>query len=146
MRLVTDKPGERPVIWEWMHRRTLLPWSSDLRCLAAMRDDGSIASAVAYNGWTHQSCWMHVAFDGEHGLTRDLLREAFAYPFVACGKDAVYGLIQKSNEEALRLVRKLGYKELITTVDGVMFEMKADECRWVKEKEHGRKRVSTSSA
>ena len=145
MRLTTDKPGERPVIWEWMHKRTQLPWSSDLRTIAVMRDDGTIAAAVGFNSWTHEGCWMHVAFDGAHSMTRDLMRAAFKYPFKDCGKSAVYALPHKDNDEALRFIPKMGFKELTRTVDCVMFEMKAEDCRWIKEKEHGREIVSTTS-
>jgi hypothetical protein len=59
--------------------------------------------------------------------------------------DAVYCLIYKSNDEALSLVKKLGYREIVQTVDSVMFEMKFDECRWIREKEHGKQRLSTTS-
>jgi hypothetical protein len=145
MNLVTDKKGERPVIWEWMHKRNKLPWSSDLRVMAAMREDGSIASAVGFNAWALQSCFMHVAFDNTHGLTRDLWRAAFKYPFIECGMAAVYCLIYQNNDEALSLVKKLGYREIVQTVDSVMFEMKFDECRWIKEREHGKQRLSTAS-
>jgi hypothetical protein len=145
-KLATDKPGDEPIIWQWMNKRTRLPWSSDLRCIAAVRDDGTIASAVAYNAWTLSSCWMHVAFDNEHSLTRGLWRAAFEYPFVTCGKEAVYGLTPKHLEDAVRMNRKLGFREIAETVDCVMFEMKADECRWLKGVKDGRQRISTSSA
>ena len=146
MKLVTDKPGQPPVIWQWMHERTHLPWSSDLRCIAAMRDDGTIASAVAFNAWTENACWIHVAFDGSHGLTRSLWRAAFEYPLVTCGKKAVYGLTPKRLTDALSMNRKLGFRQIAETVDCVMFEMKADECRWIKENAHGRQIISTSDA
>lgn len=146
MKIVTDQPDQYPVIWQWMNRNTNLPWSSDLRTIAAMRDDGTIASAVAFNAWTENACWMHVAFDGKHGLTRALWRAAFEYPFLHCGKDAVYGLTPKHLTEALSMNRKLGFRQIAETVDCVMFEMRRDECRWIKEKEHGREIVSTSSA
>ena len=76
---------------------------------------------------------MHVAFDNPHSMTRDLMRAAFKYPFIECGKDAVYALPYKDNEDALRFIPKMGFKELAKTVDCVMFEMKADDCRWIKE-------------
>lgn len=145
MKLVTDQPGDRPLIWEWMHKRTQLPWSSDLRTIACMRADGTIAAAVGFNAWQTDSCFMHVAFDSAHSMTRDLLRAAFEYPFVKCGKGAVYALIGKENDECLRLVRKLGYRDLHQTIDCVMFEMLSAECRWIKEKEHG-KVVSAAAA
>lgn len=145
MKLVTDHPGEPPVLWRWMHGQNQVPWSSDLRVIGLMRDDGTVAAAVGFNGWQTDSCFMHVAFDTAHSLTRDLLRAAFEYPFVKCGKRAVYALIGKENAECLRLVRKLGYREIATTVDCVMFEMFGAECRWIKEKEHG-KEFSTAAA
>jgi hypothetical protein len=146
MKLVTDQPGQPPVIWQWMHHKVNLPWSSDLRTVASMRDDGTIAGAVAYNAWTENACWMHVAFDGPHGLSKNLWRAAFEYPFVHCGKDAVYGLTPKHLGDALKMNEKLGFKRIAETIDCVMFEMKAEDCRWIKEKEHGRKIVSTSNA
>lgn len=133
MKLVTDQPNQPPVIWEWMQRRVGLPWSSDLRTLGVMRDDGTISAAVAFNSWTHEGCWMHVAFDGPHSMTRDLMRAAFKYPFKDCGKSAVYALPYKDNDEALRFIPKMGFKEIARTVDCVMFEMKAEDCRWIKE-------------
>jgi len=86
---------------------------------------------------------MHVAFDNEHALTRQLWRAAFEYPFVSCGKEAIYGLTPKHLTEALAMNRKLGFRQLVETIDAVMFEMKADECRWLKGVEHGRQRVTT---
>lgn len=144
MQLATDKPGDYPVIWEWINKRTRLPWSSDLRTLASLRSDGTVAAAVGYNAWTHSTCWMHVAFDNAHGLNRALLREAFIYPFVKCGMEAVYGLTPKNLDEALRLNRKLGFRQIAETIDCVMFEMRHDECRWIKEQEHGRQGISTT--
>lgn len=146
MRLVTDQPGQPPVIWQWMAKRVGLPWSSDLRCIATMRDDGTISAAVAYNAWTEKGCWMHVAFDGPHGVNRQLWRAAFEYPFVNCGKEAVYGLTPKHLTEALAMNRKLGFREMVETVDCIMFEMKADECRWLKENAHGRKEPTPCNA
>lgn len=136
--LVTDKDGQPPVIWQWLNRKVKLPWSSDLRCIAAMREDGTIASAVGFNAWTENACWMHVAFDSSHGLTRALWRAAFEYPFITCGKEAVYGLTPKHLIDALAMNRKLGFRQIAETVDCIMFEMKADECRWLKGVKHGR--------
>ena len=145
MQLVTDKPGEPPVLWQWMSKRNKMPWSSDLRTIGLMRSDGTVAAAVGFNGWQTDSCFMHVAFDTAHSMTRDLLRAVFSFPFKECGKAAVYALIGKENDECLRLVRKLGYREIHQTVDCVMFEMLSAECRWIKEREHGKK-LSASHA
>ena len=145
MKLVTDQKGEYPIIWEWMNKQTRLPWSTDLRTIATMRDDGTISAAVGFNAWTFSTCWMHVAFESPHAMNRKIIRAAFDYPFIKCGMDAVYGLTPKHLDEALRMNDKLGFRRIAETVDCVMFEMKADECRWLKEKEYGRQGISTSS-
>lgn len=128
-----------------MTRHNRLPWSSDLRVIGQMRPDGTVNAAVGFNGWQDNSVWMHVAFESPHSLTRQLLRAAFDYPFNQAGKEAVYAQISQDNEECLKLVKKLGYREIVRTVDCVMFEMKASECRWIKERQDGQ-RISTAAA
>jgi|GEM_PF-2377125 len=145
MKLVTDHANQEPVVWNWLRKRTMLPWSTDLRCIGIMRDDGSLAAAVGFNGWSEHAVWMHVAFDSQHSLTRDLLREAFHYPMMMCGRDAVYGLTPKRFEDAIRLNEKLGFRRIAETCDGIIFEMTRDECRWLKGSSYGRKRISATS-
>ena len=79
MQLVTDKPGQPALVWQWLSERNHIPWSSDLRTIGLMREDGTVAGAVGYANWTRKSCFMHVAFDSPHSLTRQLLRAAFKY-------------------------------------------------------------------
>ena len=146
MNLVTDQPGQPPVIWRWMHAQNKLPWSSDLRVIGLLRDDNTVAAGVGFNGWQDKSVWMHVAFDNEHGLTRQLWEAAFRYPFTDCGMEAVYGLTPKALDEALAMNERLGFRRVAETIDSVMFEMKADECLWLKGVRHGRQRQRTCSA
>ena len=138
MILATDKEGEEPVIWNWLRKRTMLPWSTDLRCIGIIRSDGEIAGAVGYTGWTEKAVWMHVALDSEHSLNRTLIRAAFGYPFIDTGREAVYGLTSKLNLEALNLNDKLGFKRIGETCDSIIFEMRHDDCRWIKGATHGR--------
>lgn len=132
MKLTTDLPGEPPIIWEWMHKRTGLPMSDDLRCIATMREDGTIAGAIAMNFWTEGACFMHMAFDNKHSLTRDLLRASFHYVFVESDRKAAYGLTPKDHTAACTLNKKFGFRQIAETVDSVIFEMRHDECRWLK--------------
>lgn len=148
MTLTTDQANQYPLIWRWMNRHTKLPWSTDLRTLANMRDDGTIAAAVAYNNWTDSMCFMHVAFENPHCLTRSFLRAAFAYPFQDVGLDAVYVVTQKQLKELNQFTDKLGFKKIAETVDAFIREMRQEDCRWLKlqEKEHGQQRFSASYA
>jgi len=147
VRLVTDKQGDVPVVWSWMTKRNNLPWSTSLRTVGLMRDDGSIAGAIGFDGWAGSSCWMHIAIDNEHCFSKSLLRAAFEYPFVTCGLSAVYGLTSKDLIKAVNFNQKIGFRKLAETVDCVIFEMKADECRWIrkKEKHHGQEESATAA-
>lgn len=146
MQLVTDLPDQFPAVWRWMNGQTRLPWSSDLRMIGLARADGTIAAAVGFNGWSDSSCWMHVAFDSPHCLTRSLLCAAFDYPFKEVGLAAVYGLTPKRIEEANKMNEKLGFTRIGETVDAIIWEMRGDDCRWIKEHKHGRQGISTSSS
>lgn len=133
MKLVTDKQGDPPVIWEWMARQTQIPWSTDLRTIAAIRDDGSIAAAVAFGSWTPESCFMHVAFDTPHSLTKGLLKAALEYPFKSIGVKAVYGLTPKDFDRAIKFNKRIGFKQIAETVDCVLLELRREDCRYLKE-------------
>jgi hypothetical protein len=133
MKLVTDKPGDAPIIWEWMSKQTQIPWSTDLRTIAAIRDDGEIAAAVAFGSWTADSCFIHVAFDTPHSLTKDLLKATFEYPFKSIGVKAIYGLTPKDLDKAIRFNKKIGFKQIAETVDCVLLEMRREDCRYIKE-------------
>jgi len=131
MKLVTDKPNEPPVIWQWMSQQTQIPWSTDLRTIAAIRDNGEIAAAVAFGSWTPESCFMHVAFDTPHSLTKKLLKAAFEYPFESIGVKAIYGLTPKDFDKAIRFNKKIGFKQIAETVDCVLLEMRREDCRYL---------------
>ena len=133
MKLVTDKPGEHPVIWEWMARQTQIPWSTDLRTIASIRDDGSISAAVAFGSWTPESCFMHVAFDNPHSLSKSLLKAALEYPFKSIGVKAIYGLTPKDFDKAIRFNKKVGFKQIAETVDCVLLELRREDCKYFKE-------------
>lgn len=133
MKLVTDKPGEPQVIWQWMTAQTQIPWSTDLRTIASVRDDGSIAAAVAFGSWTPESCFMHVAFDNPHSLSKSLLKAALEYPFKSIGVKAVYGLTPKDFDRAIRFNKKVGFKQIAETVDCVLLELRREDCKYLKE-------------
>jgi hypothetical protein len=89
------------------------------------------SAVVGYNCWVEDGVFMHVAFDSAHALTRELLREAFIYPFIKCDKRVVYGMTPITNERAIRFNKKLGFKEVFRTQSFVLFQMKREECRWI---------------
>lgn len=126
--IFTDKPGDHAFLYEFLAAKTGLPWSTDLRVIGTMRGVAPTA-VVGYNAWVGKGVFMHVAFENPHALSRDLLREAFIYPFITCRMQVVYAMTLITNEEAIRLIAKLGFREKYRDENFVMFKMTFDE--WV---------------
>lgn len=132
--IVTDYPGVDQILFKFLAEQTGLPWSTDLRVIGVMQGL-AVRCAVGYNCWLGDGVFMHVAFRTPNSLTRELLREAFVYPFITCDKRVVYGMTPITNEAAIKFNKKLGFVEVNRTSDFVLFEMKREDCRWVNGKE-----------
>lgn len=126
--IYTDKPGDHAYLYEFLAAKTGLPWSTDLRVIGTMQGLAPNA-VVGYNAWVGNGVFMHVAFESPHALSRDLLREAFIYPFITCQRKVVYAMTLITNEEAIRIMTKLGFREWQRDDNVVMFKMTFDE--WV---------------
>jgi hypothetical protein len=128
--IVSD--DNRKLLFQWMHDRINIPWSEDLRIIGLQNKDLSITGAVAYTDWLEDSVFMHVCVDETAGV-RSLLREAFMYPFVTCGKKRVYGMTPITAERALAVSKKLGFEEVTRTPDFVLQMMTREGCRWIND-------------
>jgi RimJ/RimL family protein N-acetyltransferase len=119
-----------------------LPWSTDLRFLARVNDEGKLLGVVAYNGFIGHVCSIHCAGDG-NWISREFLKAAFSYPFKAAGMMALICTVASSNLHSLRLVTHLGFKEFAAiplawdgVSDLVILKMMREDCRWIKDEEH----------
>ena len=96
---------------------------SDARGIARVNRDGSLAAVVVFDTFSSCDCNMHIASDGtRRWLTRDLLMEAFAYPFIQLGLRRVTLVVTSKNAAALEFGRKLGFE-----VEGVCREAMPDD-------------------
>jgi hypothetical protein len=136
VKIVTDKSGDDPIVWLFLKDKCNLPWSTDLRTLGQQRSDFTLNAAIGYNNWINGSCFMHVAFDSAKSLTRELLREAFKYPFETC--TVIFGLTPITNKPALQFNKKLGFVEVYRSEFFVLQEMRRENCKWIKENTYGR--------
>lgn len=122
----------------WLAERANLAITPQLRCLEAMDEEsGSILAMVGYDGWMPNCCQMHVAVDRPFAAKR-FLRAAFGIPFIETGRDLVVGWVLGTNQKAIDLDRRLGFRETYRVHDGwmrgvdlVLFEMRKNECRWL---------------
>lgn len=125
-----------------------LPWFVDrtgydpppsFRGLVAVGADGAIRGLIGFDRWTPASACMHVAVD-RPGACRGLLRESFAYLFRHAEKSLARAEVRAGNVASLEATRRVGFRETHRAKDGwavgedlVYFEMRRDECRWLKE-------------
>lgn len=150
--IVCDRPGDPPIVFDWVARRANLTYSGDTQAIGQMKDDGkTIVAGVVYNAFMGGCCQMHTAIDGR--ITRSFVHAAFHYPFVQLGLNCVLGVVVASNAEALKFDRKLGFKTLCRIRHGgpggedvLLLEMRREDCRFLGERYGRRERLSTACA
>lgn len=130
---------QRPAFLDWAQRVIGVRLASDAKTIAAVRGD-KILAVFCYDRFSDGDCNMHVASDGSRRwVSRALLCEAFAYPFVQCGLRRVTGLIAASNRDSLRFALHLGARieglcrEGAPDGDLFILGMLKRECRFIKQ-------------
>lgn len=94
-----------------------------------------LVSGVVYDMHNGRSICMHVATLGP--MTRGFIRTAFDYPFNQLGLSKVIGLVDSTNEKALKLDKHLGFvqeaciKDAAKDGDLLILTMTRQQCRWI---------------
>ena len=121
----------------WIAERAGLVPDGSFRAIEAV-DGSRILAMVGYDGWTDNACCIHVALDTPSAL-RHVLAPGFRIPFLELGKGILVAKVLSTNAASLRLVHRLGFREVFRGrdwvrpgVDLVVHEMRREECRWIK--------------
>jgi RimJ/RimL family protein N-acetyltransferase len=92
-----DRIGVR---WPWNNATAIMLFDAEL-----------LLACTVYADYDGGNILMHIASDGSRRwLTRDFLRECFAYPFEQLHCRRVTGLVAASNTAALKFDAHLGFK------------------------------------
>jgi hypothetical protein len=97
-----------------------------------------VGVAVGYNNFVGRTCCMHVVIQKPEMMSPRVVREAFAFPFQVCGLEAVLGLVDSANADALDFDTRLGFTEVARIPHGgmladlVILRMTRGECRWLR--------------
>lgn len=97
-----------------------------------------IAVAVAYNSFVGKTCCMHTVVQRPDLLNRRMIVDAFRYPFVVCGCEAVLALVDSTNAAAMNFDRRLGFTDIARIPNGgaegdlVVLQMLRANCRWLR--------------
>lgn len=101
-------------------------------------DDGKLVGGVLFDHYNGRSIAMHVAGEGTHWVSRQLLRAAFEYPFRQLRVKKVLGLVDSTNRPARRFDEHLGFvlearvRDAGPQGDLLIYSMTADRCRWIR--------------
>jgi hypothetical protein len=118
--------------------------TEDLRAMMWVNEHNfEIEWVVGYDGFLGKVCQMHVVKTAHKPAPRKMLWAAFDYPFNRAGIEMILGVVNSNNEYAMNFDKHLGFKELNRLPgmhddggDLVLFGMKKDECKWLKEKKY----------
>lgn len=133
-------------VWQYFHEKLGLHPSEDFRgvCHLAPLPPGmpvhmdDVAVAVGYNAFIGRSCCMHVVVNKPEHLNRAMVRQAFEFPFITCGCEVVFGLVDSTNQAAIDFDKRLGFKESLRIAhagiegDLVLLTMTRAQCKWLR--------------
>ena len=114
----------------------------DMITMGVRREEGGeLLAVIGYNAFYAHYCMMHVITERRRDwATRDVLRDAFGFPFGYMKLKRVNAVIPSANRDAQVLALKLGFsfngympKGSDDETDAILFGMTADSCPWFKE-------------
>lgn len=129
--IVTDKERIGP----WVCERTGGTYEPTTAAAIGWESEGELVAGVLYDQYNGRSICMHVA--AEKPVTRTFTKTAFDYPFNQLGVQKVIGLVDSTNDAALRFDRKLGFVEEARIKDAgkhgdlILLTMTKERCRWL---------------
>ena len=135
-RIIID---DKERVSEWVAQRIAhcSSWDGDYEAIG-LEQDGELVAGVVYDGYCEGArVNMHVAGVGKRWLTREYLSVCFGYPFLQLGVNVVIGLVESTNEEALRFDKHLGFTEACRIEGGakdcdlIVLTMQRKTCRFL---------------
>lgn len=127
--IVTGKERVAP----WVAKKLFARFNADEAIGLERR--GEMVAGVVYENWNGASFVCHIVVEGL--LTPAYLAAIFHYPFVHCGASKMIAPVAESNEDSIRFVKKLGFREEARLLDAhpdgslLLFTMKSAECRFI---------------
>lgn len=132
-------PGEDDArIGAWVGERIGVTDWGRFKAFGVERDGGLVAGII-FNRYSWPDIAMHVAGEGGHWLSRELLTQLFYYGFHVCNCRRITGLVNANAENVLEFDRKIGFvyegRARQAAPDGsdmIILGMLRDECRFFK--------------
>lgn len=140
MRLEAAAPRD----FGWLQTRAGCLLTATARAMKVVDASGRILGMVAYDDFTKGSCVVHQAVDAPVAWRR-LIPAVFIFAFDVVGVSVAVGTVPANNKRAMRLTKRLGFRETYRVRDGwapgvdmVLHELRREDCvakGWLKAKE-----------
>lgn len=111
--------------------------SQDFQAVGRIGSDNRLMGVVAFNGFVGKMACIHSAGRG-NWVSRDLIVQAFHYPFVQLGLRYLIATVAADNERALKFDRRMGFKDWERLPQGaddntdlLILRMTREECPWI---------------
>ena len=134
--------SDKLVVGPWVARKVFGIFHPEASEAIGLKRHGEMVSGVIYENWNGVSLVVHIAVQGL--LTPSYLHAIHHYPFVVAGADKLIAPIGEGNEESIRFVSKLGFKQEGRIPgahpDGalLLYTMSKRDCRYLGER-YGKK-------
>ena len=123
----------------WLCERIGYIPTPELVCVGQWDNDNErLIGVVGYDGWSETKVEIHSAGEpGTYWLTKELLCEAFTFPFIGLDKKVIISRVSTGNPAAVKMNKGLGFTQQCCIRDGaddgdlLIFAMHKDECRWL---------------
>ena len=106
-------------------------------CITRINDAGELLGGVIYTNFTHRTVQMHMAGFAPAWPTPQFMWAIYDFPFNYLKVEKVIGTVPSTNERALKIDYKMGFKHLVTIPgivqggDMVILAMSKDECKYL---------------
>ena len=132
----------------WVAKKIFGPWTG--APAIGLERHGEMVAGVIYENWNRRSVTCHIAVQGL--MTPAYLGAIFHYPFIHLGVDKIIAPVAEGNDESIRLVLKMGFREESKIEDAhpdgalLLYTMKRDQCRFLGDRYGQRFSISTAGA
>lgn len=134
--MIICTPEWQDILGNWLVQRTGGTYiKGNMQCIGLL-EDGKIIAAAGFDSYLGNSICGHVAIDGR--MNREFVRVCFDYVFNQLKVYKFIGLVDSTNEKALRFDKNLGFEEehrikgAARNGDLVILSMTKESCRMLK--------------
>lgn len=98
---------------------------------------GHVGVGLAYHNFIGKTCTINIVVQRKECMTPQVVREAFEYPFIVCGLEWVFALIDSTNLDSVELCSRCGFKQVNRFENGgldgdmLMFALGKSQCKWI---------------